>query len=103
MNGATHVQNWFGLVPAAWDFEGTGDFNGDGKTDLLLREDAGHGSDLGNGRRRPRTELVRPGAARLALPVITNRLRLSPSCRPSVSTCPKPLAQRLTVESHSSQ
>ena len=42
MNGPqVAVDQFVGQVPANWHFAATGDFNGDGKSDILLQSDAG--------------------------------------------------------------
>jgi hypothetical protein len=41
MNGATVMDSdALGSVPTIWSIIGTGDFNGDGKTDILWRDTA---------------------------------------------------------------
>ena len=36
----------------SWQVKGTGDFNGDGKSDILWQNNDGHGRDLADGRHR---------------------------------------------------
>jgi hypothetical protein len=42
MNGATVASGGVGNVPAAWKVVATGDYNGDGKSDLLWRDTSGN-------------------------------------------------------------
>jgi hypothetical protein len=41
MNGGTHTSFNLGLLDAAWQIVSTGDYDGDGKSDILWRHTSG--------------------------------------------------------------
>ena len=67
MNGTTVLTSstaTFGIMPLTWSVAGTGDFIGDGKSDILWRDTSGNTGDLGDERHHgPQSQQLRASAS----------------------------------------
>ena len=66
-----------------WHIEGTGDFNGDGKDDILWRNDDGDSRDLADGRRQRRCRRATSAAIRARLARSTTPATSTATARPT--------------------